>query len=174
MEKIAYRLASFTAIVGGVTLAILIILTCLSISGRALVWMGLGPIPGDYELVEAGVAFAIFCFIPVCQINAGHATVDVFTSLGSDKFNRFLIAMWEVLFAVVLVVIAWRLFEGMQSKIRYNETSMFFQFPIWWPYLACFVAAVIGGIVGCWSAYDRVRAVITGRDSRSISEGAVH
>ena len=42
----------------------------------------------DYELVEAGVAFAIFAFIPLCQIYGSHATVDIFTIVAARRVKR--------------------------------------------------------------------------------------
>ncbi len=54
--------------------------TRLSGLSQALLDLGVGEINGNYELLEAGVAFAIFSFLPICQFNGAHATVDVFTS----------------------------------------------------------------------------------------------
>ena len=57
-------------------------MTVVSIVGRAsLTWAWvLGPVPGDFELVEVGTGFAVFAFLPWCQLKRGHATVDLFTS----------------------------------------------------------------------------------------------
>jgi len=182
-------LSRFMAIMGGIVLSLLIILTCISIVGRTLNglfhsgvmerlapgfsdWMikaGVGPINGDFELVEAGVAFAIFAFIPLCQITAGHASVDIFTNILPRGFNRFLGAVIEIAFAAVLVLIAWRLYEGMMSKKDYGETSFLFQFPIWWAYAASFVGAVVSAIVGTYVALVRIAEFLTGRTI--ISDG---
>ena len=116
MDRIAHRLAILSALVGGIVLSALIVLTCLSITGRAFVFAGLGPVPGDFELVEAGIAFAVFSFLPICQVQAGHAKVDLFTNGLVRQANRWLVAFWECLFALVLVVIAWRLAAGMLGK----------------------------------------------------------
>ncbi len=53
--------------IGGVVLVLLTIMTCISIVGRAGLTIGLRPVKGDFELIEAGVAFAIFAFLPWCQ-----------------------------------------------------------------------------------------------------------
>ena len=99
MHNLAMCAARFMAICGGLVLALLILLICISVVGRSLngvlhgwigtalpavsAWLlqaGVGPINGDFELVEAGVAFSIFSFLPLCQIFGGHASVDIFTS----------------------------------------------------------------------------------------------
>ena len=176
-------LARFMAILGGIVLSLLIVLTCISILGRILngflhgdfmesvapgfaAWMielGVGPVNGDFELVEAGVAFAIFAFMPLCQITSGHASVDVFTNLLPRGFNRFSRMVIEIVFAAVLVLIAWRLYEGMMSKKSYGETTFLLQFPIWWAYGASYVGAVVAAIVGVYMALVRLFEFLTGR-----------
>ena len=177
-------LARFMAILGGAVLSLLVVLTVISIAGRILngflhgdfmqgfapglaTWLldlGIGPVNGDFELVEAGVAFAIFAFLPLCQITAGHASVDVFTNLLPRGFNRFSRMVIEIVFAAVLVLIAWRLYEGMMSKKSYNETTFLLQFPIWWAYAASLFGAVVAALVGVYVALVRVFEYLTGRN----------
>ncbi len=174
MERLITRLALASAAAGGGVLIALVVMTCASIVGRALIDFGLAPIPGDFELVEAGIAFSVFAFLPICQLRAGHATVDVFTSALSDRFNRLLLAVWEVAAMLVLALIAWRLLAGLVQKFGNGETTFLLQFPVWWAYAASAVPALIAVIVASWSAADRVRAVFTGRDSRPISGEQTH
>jgi TRAP-type C4-dicarboxylate transport system permease small subunit len=174
MDRIADRLAVASALMGGAVLAGLILMTCLSILGRALVPLGLGPVPGDFELVEAGIAFAVFAFLPIAQVRSGHATVDIFTSRLGPAPNRVLLALWEALFAAVLAFLVLRLFEGARGKFENGETSMFLQFPVWWAYAACMVPASLGVVVGLWSALDRLRAALTGRDTRPVTAEGNH
>jgi TRAP-type C4-dicarboxylate transport system permease small subunit len=174
LDRLVHRAVVLTALLGGIVLTALILMTCLSVAGRALNSIGLGPVPGDFELVEVGVAFCIFAFLPICQVQSGHATVDLFTSGLGKRPNRFLVAVWEAIFAVVLVVIFWRLFAGMLSKLENGETTMFLQFPIWWAYAASLVPAGVGCCVGLWSAYDRWRAVLTGIETRPVVTEKLH
>ncbi|MBE1285451.1 MAG: TRAP transporter small permease subunit [Rhodobacteraceae bacterium] len=183
MHKIMTGLARTMATIGGAVLSALIILTCLSIAGRLLngvfhsdlmesvapgfsEWMiniGIGPINGDFELVEAGVAFAIFAFIPLCQITAGHASVDILANSFSRGTNRFLRMVTEIAFALVLILIAVRLSDGMMSKYANGETSFLLEFPVWWAYAASLVAAVVAAIVGVYMACIRTLEFFTGR-----------
>lgn len=194
MHKLIYGLARIMAILGGLVLTLLILLTCVSILGRSLngilhgdmmeriapgfsTWLldlGVGPINGDFELVEAGVAFAIFAFLPLCQITAGHASVDIFTARLPAGVQRFLRAATEVLFAVVLILIAWRLFEGMASKRGYGETTFLLQFPIWWAYAASLVGAIVAAGVGVYMALVRLAELLTGRVIVADGAGADH
>lgn len=175
MHQIIEKLARFMAVLGGIVLSLLILLVCVSVIGRSLngmlhsgfgefapvfsKWLldlGIGPINGDFELVESGIAFSIFAFLPLCQITSGHASVDIFTSKLPSRVNQFLRAVIEIVFALVLILIAWRLFEGMMSKKGYGETTFLLQFPIWWAYAASFAGAVVAAIVGTYMAGVRV------------------
>ena len=175
MHKLMENLARTMAVIGGVVLTILIFITCVSVLGRALntvlhgwvgdimpptskwlLGMGVGPILGDFELVEAGVAFAIFAAIPLCQITAGHASVDLVTRQLPDRLDRLLKMITDIVFAAVLILIAWRLFEGMMSKRSYGETTFLLQFPIWWSYAASLFGAVMAAISGVYVGYVRI------------------
>lgn len=174
MERIVRRLADLSAALGGVVLSALIVMTCLSIVGRALVGIGLGPVPGDFELVEAGVAFAVFAFLPLCQLRASHATVDLLAGPLGPRLNRVLLAFWESIAALVTWLILWRLFAGFQTKLHNGETTLMLQFPVWWAYLACLFPAAVFAISTLWSAWDRLRGALTGRDTRPITGESLH
>jgi hypothetical protein len=176
-------LARFMAVLGGIVLTLLILLTCVSIAGRLLngflhgdlmqgiapglaTWLielGVGPVNGDFELVESGVAFAIFAFIPLCQITSGHASVDILTNAFPAGVNRFLRMVIDIVFAAVLILIAWKLYDGMVSKMRYGETTFLLQFPIWWAYAASLVGAVVSAVVAVYMALVRSYEFATGR-----------
>lgn len=174
MEPVARTLARITAMAGGLVLTALVVMTCLSITGRALSFAGLGPVPGDFELVEAGIAFAVFAFLPWCILNAGHATVDIFTNGLPVQANRVLLAFWEMVMAATVAFIAWRLYEGFLGKLRNGETTFLLQFPVWWAYAACLVPACVTVLVALWSAWDRLRAVATRHDTRAVKAEALH
>ena len=157
---------------GGAVLCLLVVMVCVSVSGRELsdlahsgglrgfgdwlIDLGIGPILGDFELVEAGIAFAIFAFLPITQLSGAHAKVDVFTSGFGPSFNRALGTFWSIVMAVIIILITWRLFVGMQDKIRYGETTYLIQFPIWWAYAASFVAAITASIISLYCAAMRL------------------
>jgi len=193
MHRTFLNLSRFLAIIGGIVLASLIVLICLSIIGRTLngvfhsdlmqaalpafsdmmLAAGVGPISGDFELVEAGIAFAIFMFLPLTQITAGHAVVDVFTNWLPIRSQRFLTAFAEVLFAVALIIIAVQLFEGMLSKQKSGTTTFLLEFPIWWAYALSLIGAVSAAFVGIYVALVRVYQLFTGVEILE-DEGAEH
>lgn len=146
----AEGLARALAVLGGLALVAVTGLTVVSIVGRAFTRQGLGPIPGDFELVEALTAFAVFAFLPWCQLRRGHANVDVFTRALPGRVNRAIDLGAELLMTLVVVLIAWRLWYGMEDKLRHHETTFILQFPLWWSFAAAFAAAAAGVLVSLY------------------------
>ena len=144
MTAFIYRLAHWTAIVGGVMLCALTLMIVVSVSGRALIGMGLGPVPGDFELVEVGTAMAVFFFLPWCYLKGGHATVDLLYSNLPGAARKVIDTVSDLLMLAVWLMLSWMLWEGMLEKREYQETTFILQMPIWWAYAACLVGAVIG------------------------------
>jgi TRAP-type C4-dicarboxylate transport system permease small subunit len=167
-------LARALAILGGLVLVLITLLTVISITGRSMVAWGLGPIPGDFELVEALTAFAVFSFLPWCQITRSHATVDVFTSFFPDSVNRVIDLLTEVLMSAVIVLIAWRLAHGMIDKVNYEETTFILQFPVWWGYAAALAAAVVAVVVSLYMTAVRVHEVVSGKSAFLPAQGGMH
>lgn len=192
MQKLFMALARMMAVLGGAVLTLVIFVTCFSVAGRMLngflhgglaqgmfpeladrlIAAGVGPLLGDFELVEAGVAFAIFAFLPLCQITGGHASVDIFTSQFPRAVNRVIQLVVDWIFAAVLILIAWQLYQGMLEKLRYNETTFMLQFPVWWAYGASLFAAVVAALVGLYVALARLGEMATGRVILHGNEGA--
>ncbi|MEM9011106.1 MAG: TRAP transporter small permease [Pseudomonadota bacterium] len=183
MHAIVERLARLFALLGGLVLSALIVLTCLSIVGRslntvlhgdlmqgalpglanALLELGVGPINGDFELVEAGMAFAICAFLPLCHLHGAHASVDVFTSALPPRTNRALGVVIEIVFVGVVVLIAWQLFLGMESKRNSGQTTLLLQFPVWWAYAVSVTGAAVAALVSIYVAAMRTLEAVTGR-----------
>lgn len=161
VERILTMLARGSALLGGFVLVALILLSVLSIGGRALVPLGFTPIPGDFELVETGTAFAVFCFLPWCQIQGGHVTVDILKSALGPRMDTLLAALFNLVMTLTAIFILWRANAGMQDKMRYNEVTFILQFPVWWGYAVCLPMAALFVAVGAftvWRSIAQMRA----------------
>lgn len=194
MYPVFMKLSRLMAYLGGAMLVILILLTCVSVSGRLLngalhsdfmvgfapafaqwaLGMGIGPINGDFELIEAGIAFSIFAFMPICTLSGAHAAVDIFTAAMSDKANQILRTITAVVFAAVFVLIAVQLWGGMQAKLRSGQTTFLIEFPVWWAYALSLTGAVVAAIIAVYVAVMRVVETLTGREILPYDLGADH
>lgn len=179
----ALRFAYVFAVIGGMVLSLLILITCASIIGRTLnsllyldvvtaiapgaaQWLidtGIGAIRGDFEMVEAGMAFCIFAFLPLTQLSASHASVDILVNTLPRGVRRVLLLLAEVLFAVVLVIIAMQLYDGMGRKMRSGETTLLLQYPVWWAYALSLAGAAAAAAAGVYMAIVRMVEVFSGR-----------
>lgn len=133
-----------------------------------------GAVPGDFELVEAGAAFAVFAFLPWCQLNRGHATVDLFTNYLPAGVNRWIDLVSETLMTIIFVVLAWRLWVGMMDKIRYGETTFILQYPVWWGFASAMVGAAVCVLVSVYMMGVRVQEVRSGRANFAPTHGGMH
>ena len=127
-----YRAATGVAVLGGLVLFALTLLTVISVVGRAAFS---APIPGDFELVELGMAVAIFSFLPYCQIVRGNVIVDLFTSKASPRKRALLDGIGNLLFTAIAALLTWRVALGGIEIRSYRETTMVLQVPVWWGYV---------------------------------------
>ncbi|MFD1382060.1 TRAP transporter small permease [Rhodanobacter aciditrophus] len=136
--KAGLRRVSFSfALVGGLIMLSLAIITVASIIGRTFFGQS---VEGDYELTEVGLAMSVFLFLPECYLRRGHVIVDLFTANCRPATIRFLDNTGHLLFTVVSVIFAYRMtLSGFESKDYYEQT-MILELPIWWVY----VVGVIG------------------------------
>ncbi len=144
LRKLAELIASGLAIAGGLILLAIIVLTCISIAGRALVPLdiGIGPIRGIYDMTEIGMAAAIFAFLPWAQMRDSHARVDLFQPFMPAVLNRVLDLVFNVAMFAVAAVGTYRLYLGMQDKLSFGETTLIAQIPVWQGY----AAGLFGGV----------------------------
>ncbi len=174
-------LSRWLAYAGGAVLVALALMTVASILGRALLPLGLRPIKGDFELVEAGCAIAIFAFLPWCQLKRGHVTVDIFIRTLPARAQAFLGLLGDLLLALAAWVILWRLWLGFGEKFPYGsgtlrealamgsrpyfvETTYELEMPIWIPYAAALVGAGMFFAVSLYCVWRALNWVIEGQE----------
>jgi TRAP-type C4-dicarboxylate transport system permease small subunit len=147
MIRYVYRAAEWLAFIGGLLLCALTIMVVLSVSGRALLKLGLGPIPGDFELVEMVTAVVVFFFLPWCYLKNGHAAVDLVYMRLPAWAQKAVTVFSDLMMLLAWVVLTWRLGVAMGDKMREGETTFILQWPIWWAFAVCLVGALVGCLV---------------------------
>lgn len=119
------------ALAGGVFLLVAIVITLVSVGGRYAFG---APVPGDYELVELTCAIGVFLFFPYTQSVSGNITAEFFTAGLSARKRRLLDIASDITFALVAMLLTWRLGEGLLEKFTTGETSILIRIPLWWAY----------------------------------------
>jgi TRAP-type C4-dicarboxylate transport system permease small subunit len=182
VERFANQLSKGLVFFGGAVLTALAFMTVFSTIGRAFVGLqiGLGPIPGDFELVEAGTAVSVFCFMSWCQLNQGHVTVDIFTNQFGQRANALLILIGNSLIFIVAFVIAWRLWMGFGEQVTWfsqpirdligfgykpftNNTTYILGMPFWYSYLLSFIGAFCFALISAFTVWRSLNDLL-GRD----------
>lgn len=126
-------LAKFCAILAGLLLIFITLMTCISIIGRELVGK---TIVGDFELSGAAAGAAIALFLPWCQVKRGNIVVDFFTSKASlaaqDTMNR----TGALLLGCVMALLAWRTSVGGVNSFQTHSETQILGLPEWIVYAA--------------------------------------
>ncbi|NGO55215.1 TRAP transporter small permease [Allomesorhizobium camelthorni] len=173
LGRFVHRLARYVAIAGGLVLTAIVAITVLSVVGRAFIWAGLSGIAGDYELVEAGVGFAIFAFLPWTHLTRGHAVVSIFTDFLSARANAWIMVVSDALMLAIAAFIAWRHLLGTVDKFNYGETTLLLRMPLWWAYAAGLVGAVALVIAAAYVLARSVRDALSDNPPHP-TQGMVH
>jgi TRAP-type C4-dicarboxylate transport system permease small subunit len=137
------------AIAGGLLMLSAAIMVVISVGMR---WLISYSIPGDIELVQIATALAVFSFLPLCQSRRGNIVVDTFTNWLSPRVRNGLDAFWDLVYALMAGVIAWRLAIGAWDSLRSNTVSMMLDLPVGWAIAACAVMAALLAIVAVETA----------------------
>lgn len=143
-ETHIHRLASVLVVFGGLCLLLACGLTLASVIGS----VALRPLPGEIELVEALCGFAVFAFLPYCQLKRGHVGVDLFISALGTRAMNISQLIGDVLIGILLAVVTWRHYVGLTDKFGNGETTPLLLLPVWWGYAIAFVL-LLANILVC-------------------------
>lgn len=141
------RLSGAIAVLGGVLSLCVALLVVCSVLGRWLKGMSwadraagllgfeLGPINGDFEMVQMATAVAIFTFLPYTQVRRGNIFVDTFTTKLPTRVNACIDAFWDLVYAGMAGILTACLTVGTLEHYRSGQTTMLLQI-IAWPAIA--------------------------------------
>jgi TRAP-type C4-dicarboxylate transport system permease small subunit len=125
------RLALGFALLGVATALAVALMAVVSIAGRAL-WSR--PVPGDVELTQFGIAWALSLSLPWCQLRGANIVVDFFTQGLAVRSRAWLDGVGAVLVSLMCALLAWRTSVGAVAVAQAGETSMILALPMWWLY----------------------------------------
>lgn len=126
--KVLQSLAKLSAILAGVLLTGITLMTCISLIGRNTVGITL---VGDFELTGVATGAAIALFMPWCQIKRGNIIVDFFTAKAQPAVNERLDRLGALLLAAVFALLAWRTTLGGLNAYATHSSSMMMGLPEW-------------------------------------------
>lgn len=153
--RVLERLAKLCAILAGVLLTVITLMTCASLLGRNTVGVTL---VGDFELTGMAAGAAIALFMPWCQIRRGNIIVDFFTASAGERTIRVLDRFGAFLLGAAMALLAWRATLGGLNAYANHSGSMMIGFPEWIVYSAMVPPLALTALIGLAQAlrgFDR-------------------
>ncbi len=126
--RLLESLAKLCAVVAGVLLTTITLMTCVSVIGRNTTGWTL---VGDFELTGSAAGAAIALFLPWCQLQRGNIIVDFFTVRASAATQSRLDRLGAFLLGCVMALMCWRTSIGGLSAWSSHSGSMMLGFPEW-------------------------------------------
>ena len=151
----AARIARVLALAGGFLLVGLAGLVTASVVMR---WAGGEGVNGDFELVQMGLALAVFAFLPLCQAHRGNVMVDTFTTRLPARVQAAIDALWDLVYAGFAAFVAWRLSVGAAEALTSHTTSMVLALPLHYAIAACSAMAAFLALICVLTALRQLRA----------------
>lgn len=150
--KTLSTLANLCAILAGMLMTAITLLTCISLIGRNTTgWT----IVGDFELTGVAAGAAIALFMPLCQVKRGHIIVDFFTAKASERTNARLDRLGALSVSLVFALMAWRtVLGGLNAHANFSGTMMI-GFPEWVVYAAMVPPFVLCSLIALVQALAR-------------------
>jgi len=129
--RLLESLAKLCAIVAGVLLIVITLMTCVSLIGRNTTGWS---IVGAFELTGFAAGAAVALFMPWCQVHRGHIIVDFFTARAAPATQRGLDRFGAFLLALAMGVMTWRTSVGGLNAWKSQTGSMMMGLPEWTVY----------------------------------------
>ena len=149
-KKTLEKLARICAVLAGVLLTVITLMTCISLIGRNTTgWT----IVGDFELSGSAAGAAIALFLPWCQVRRGNIMVDFFTARASAATRAGLDRFGALLLALVMALMTWRTAVGGLNAWNSQSGSMMLGFPEWVVYAGMVPPLLLTALIGAMQAW---------------------
>ncbi len=145
-------LAKFCAVLAGLILTVITLMTCASLIGRNTIgWT----VQGDFELTGVAAGAAIALFMPLCQLRRGNIIVDFFTSGASRETTAKLDRFGSLLMAAMMGLLAWRSVVGGLNAYATKSTTMMMGFPEWIVFIFIVPALALTAVIALQQTFGR-------------------
>lgn len=145
--RILEKLAKFCAILAGLLMTVITLMTCISLIGRNTTgWT----VAGDFELSGVVCGAAVALFMPWCQLRQGNIIVDFFTAKASERTNAMLDRMGALLLGLTFALLAWRTTLGGLNAYTTSSSTMMLGFPEWVVYVSMVPPIVLTAFIGLY------------------------
>src|SRR5512139_2891282 len=145
--KVLGKLAGFCAILAGLVLTGITLMTCISVLGRNTTGVTL---VGDFALTGVAAGAAIALFLPWCQLRRVNIIVDFFTARAGARTNAALDRVGALALGLCMALLAWRTVLRGLSAWSTQSASMMLGFPEWITYAFMVPPLILTAFIGLW------------------------
>lgn len=138
-------LAKSCAILAGLLLTVITLMTCASLIGRNTTGTTL---VGDFELTGVATGAAIALFLPWAQATRSNIIVDFFTARTRPATNAALDRLGALLLAMAMALLMWRTTLGGLNAWNSGSGTMMLGFPEWIVYVAMVPPLALTAVIG--------------------------
>jgi TRAP-type C4-dicarboxylate transport system permease small subunit len=121
------RAEGLLGVIAALALFALMMLTCVDVLGRYLFSR---PLPGGFELTELAMGALIFTALPLVTLRRQHVRVDLVEHLVPAPLQALQQALLDVVAALCMGVIAWRIWVRAEHMQRVGETTATLQIAV--------------------------------------------
>lgn len=120
-EVIVNKIVNIQQFLANMFLLFIMTIITLDVLGRNVLNK---PLIGTYELTEIGAALLVFFALAMTHRQGEHVTIDFIVERFSEKTQRILNGVIEMIIAVILVFMAWHVFDnGLRMMERSAATT---------------------------------------------------
>jgi len=156
--RILFDVSRGCTLLGGLLLVLCAALTTVSIVTHALFR---APIHGEHDLVTFGASWAVYLFLPWCQMIKGNVVVDFFLAGAPARLRAALDALGGLVYGAIAAVLIWRMSVGADEVMRSGASSAVLKIPYWTSFpLALFCLALLfaATVYTTWRSIREARA----------------
>ncbi len=151
-----YHISRGFVLIGGTLLILSALLTTLSILTHAVLNR---PIRGEFELVTFGTSWAVYFFLPYCQIVKGNVIVDFFFARAGARVKHFLDAIGSLLYAAIVALLVWRMSDGAREVFGSGQESAVMNIPYWWSFPVALICLSLLAAVTLYTFWQSARGL---------------
>lgn len=138
--RVLFTITRFFAILGGLVLCAMAVLTTVSVTGRSFLN---APVTGDFELIGIGTGVCVFLFLPYCHLTKQNVLVDFFLDNAPERVKSFFDTVANFIYTVIIAIMTWRMSIGGRDLYEVDEMTLIMEIPRWWTFPAALVCLVL-------------------------------
>jgi TRAP-type C4-dicarboxylate transport system permease small subunit len=128
VDRLFFKLETFTALIGGVTILLLVFLAVTNVLGR---WLFSLPVSGYIDWVEQSMAIFAFFGIAYCQRLGGHIRMDIVVSVIKGRALWLSEFLSTLLMFIITIVLIYGSYLHFLRAFTNGDSSMDISLPIW-------------------------------------------